>query len=57
MYHYTLCGLDNVWLENGYQVRETSYGQGISVHDVEGLHEVIALQCHYELQKTHSTRD
>jgi DNA-binding transcriptional regulator YiaG len=42
MYHYTLCGLDNVWLENGYQVKETSYGQGVSVHDVEGLHETIA---------------
>lgn len=42
MYHYTLCGLDNVWLENGYQIKETSYGQGVSVNDVDGLHEVIA---------------
>ncbi len=42
MYHYTLCGLDNAWLENGYQIRETSYGQGVSVHDVDSLHEVIA---------------
>ena len=42
MYHYTLCGLDNVWLENGYQIKETSYGEGVSVHDVDGLHEVIA---------------
>ncbi len=42
MYHYTMCGLDNVWLENGFEIVETAYGQGVSIHDVEGLHLAIA---------------
>jgi len=41
-YHYTMCGLDNVYLENGYTIKKTPYGDGISVHDMEGLHEAIA---------------
>lgn len=31
MYHYTQCGLDNVWLENGYKVKKTAYGQAVAV--------------------------
>jgi putative transcriptional regulator len=42
MYHYQECGLDNVWLVNGFQVRPTSYGEAISVEDVEGLYNSIA---------------
>ncbi len=41
-YHYTLCGLDNVYLENGYTIKKTPYGDGIAVHDLEGLHQAIA---------------
>ncbi|MDA8093677.1 MAG: helix-turn-helix domain-containing protein [Betaproteobacteria bacterium] len=41
-YHYTECGLQNVWLVNGYSARKTKYGEGISVHDVDGLHRAIA---------------
>ena len=41
-YHYTLCGLDNVYLENGYTIKKTPYGEGISIHDIEGLHKAIA---------------
>lgn len=41
MYHYTECGLDNVWLENGYTVRSTPYGKGVSIDDADGLHKVI----------------
>lgn len=40
-YHYTECGLTNVWLANGYTVRKTSYGEGVSIHDVEGLHKAL----------------
>jgi putative transcriptional regulator len=42
-YHYIESGLNNVWLENGFEVRETPYGEGISIHNVDGLHRVIGL--------------
>jgi DNA-binding transcriptional regulator YiaG len=41
MYHYRECGLRNVWLANGYEVRETPYGKGISINDIPGLHRAI----------------
>lgn len=41
MYHYRECGLRNVWLSNGYEEHRTSYGPGIAIHDVEGLHHAI----------------
>ncbi|MBK6279263.1 MAG: hypothetical protein IPF57_14575 [Gammaproteobacteria bacterium] len=44
MYHYTMCGLPNVWLENGFQVhRSKAYGESVSIHDVKGLHRAIGL--------------
>ena len=43
MYHYTESGLQNVWLKNGYIVRNTPYGKGVSIHDLEGLHKAICL--------------
>ena len=30
-YHYTESGLRNVWLENGYTVRQTPYGETIAI--------------------------
>ena len=41
MYHYTESGLQNVWLTNGYVVRKTPYGKGVSIQDVAGLHKAI----------------
>lgn len=41
MYHYIDCGLDNIYLKNGYSEVETDYGKGISIHDLHGLHRVI----------------
>lgn len=41
MYHYTECGLQNVYLENGYTTHETPYGKGVAIHDVRGLHDLI----------------
>jgi DNA-binding transcriptional regulator YiaG len=41
-YHYTACGLDYVYLLNGYTERETPHGSGISIRDARRLHEVIA---------------
>mgnify|MGYP001595042466 FL=1 len=41
MYHYTESGLRNIWLKNGYVVKETPYGKAVSIQDVEGLHRLI----------------
>jgi putative transcriptional regulator len=43
MYHYTECGLSNVWLANGYTEHETPYGPGVAVSDADQLHDVLAL--------------
>jgi DNA-binding transcriptional regulator YiaG len=41
-YHYTMCGLDYVYLRDGYTLRETRHGNGIAIHDALALHEAIA---------------
>jgi DNA-binding transcriptional regulator YiaG len=41
MYHYTECGLQNIWLANGFSKVKTRHGTGIAIHDVEGLHRLI----------------
>jgi DNA-binding transcriptional regulator YiaG len=41
-YRYTESGLTNVWLANGYTIRKTKYGEGVSVQDVDGLHRALA---------------
>ena len=41
MYHYTDSGLDYIHLKNGYDEVKTPYGEGVSIHDLEGLHAVI----------------
>lgn len=41
MYHYTECGLQNVWLRNGYTQHKTKYGPGTAIHDVDGLNKAI----------------
>jgi DNA-binding transcriptional regulator YiaG len=41
--HYRLCGLDNVWLARGYQIKDTKYGRAVSVSDTEGLHRLLTL--------------
>lgn len=41
MYHYTECGLPNVYLLNGYTERETKHGKFISFDDIKGLHKTI----------------
>lgn len=49
--HYTGCGLDNVYLEGGFTIRNTPYGEGVSIHDLEGLHKVIAYNLCTEKRK------
>jgi DNA-binding transcriptional regulator YiaG len=43
MYQYTGCGLNYVYLKNGFTKKETPYGKGVSIHDLPGLHKAIAL--------------
>ncbi len=42
-HHYATCGLDSVYLVNGFEHHETGYGHGVSVHDLDGLHRAIAV--------------
>lgn len=44
MFHYTASGLDYIWLKNGVDIEETSYGEAYSIHDVEGLHKTIGYE-------------
>lgn len=40
-YHYTECGLDYVYLRNGFELIETQWGTSISITHPDGLHHVI----------------
>lgn len=37
MHHYTECGLDNVWLANGYTTKTTAYGPAVAVARADEL--------------------
>ncbi len=43
MYHYTDGGLRNVWLANGYEIKQTPYGEGVAFHNLDGLTRCICL--------------
>ena len=43
LFHYTACGLDNVYLTSGYHREEFDGDSYTSVRDVEGLHVAIAV--------------
>jgi putative transcriptional regulator len=40
-YHYTECGLDNIYLLNGFDFVETPRGRGAAIKDRDGLHRAI----------------
>jgi len=40
-YHYTMCGLDDVYLLNGVTFENTPYGEGVTIQNVDGLHKAI----------------
>jgi len=44
MYKYTACGLDNIWLKNGYEKHSTGHGEGVAIHNLDGLHQAIAIE-------------
>jgi DNA-binding transcriptional regulator YiaG len=41
LYHYTGCGLDNIYLSNGYETKETPFGKGVTIKNLDGLHKAI----------------
>ena len=41
LHHYRACGLDNIFLLNGFTVRETRHGRAVSIEDIDGLHRAI----------------
>lgn len=40
-YQYKECGLDYVYLDNGYEIHQTPYGEGVSIHRTDLLHKLI----------------
>ena len=40
-YHYVECGLDDVYLENGFERIESARGTSIAIRDIDALHRVI----------------
>ncbi len=41
-YHYRECGLDNVYLLDGYEIFDhPEHGRGVSFRNIDGLHEAI----------------
>lgn len=42
MYHFTACGLDNVWLANGFEIKQTPFGEAVKINNLDGLHRAIA---------------
>ncbi len=43
LYHYFECGLNTVYLLNGFNTIETSQGKATSIHDMDGLHKAIGM--------------
>ncbi len=42
LYQYTGCGLDYIYLTNGYDIKETPFGEGVTIRNLDGLHRAIA---------------
>ncbi|MDH0864582.1 hypothetical protein [Mitsuaria sp. GD03876] len=42
LYHFTECGLDNVWLQNGFAYKDTAYGPAVSFAALDELLDAIA---------------
>lgn len=42
--HYTDCGLDSVYLVSGYEIADTPHGKGLSIKNLDQLHQAIGCQ-------------
>lgn len=40
--HYTMSGLEDVWLLNGFAIEHTCYGEGVRIENANGLHRALA---------------
>jgi len=40
-YHYTECGLDNIWLLGGFDWVDLPAGRHLKIHNIDGLHRAI----------------
>lgn len=47
-YRYTACGLDDIFLLNGFTVHATEYGRGVAVERADELHREIGLYLIHE---------
>ena len=41
LYHYVECGLNDVWLMNGFERHDSPRGQSISIKGIDALHQAI----------------
>lgn len=51
MYHYKSCGLPSVYLKNGYSIDDGLSGTGVSITDIHGLHQAIALSLVHKITR------
>ena len=43
-YHYTECGLNNIYLLNGFTINQLENGdKEVFIHDIHGLHKTIGM--------------
>jgi len=40
-FHYTSCGLPNIWLSSGYEIEWIDGEEAVTIHDLDGLHATI----------------
>lgn len=40
-FHYKMCGLDDIYLLNGFMLEDSEYGRGVAIHDAWNLHKAI----------------
>lgn len=41
--HYVMSGLDDIYLLNGFTPKKTPYGSGVTISNIDGLHQAICI--------------
>src|SRR5436309_1722408 len=47
-YHYNECGLNNIYLINGFEITQVNGDKEILIHDIHGLHKAIGMALVYK---------